>query len=138
MKRVGQQHAHHGMPVACKNDPVLEGSALPDNPVFKQLQLVQALRRSIGRLFDEVAVVVDAGPVSATKSEEKSARTRGRARVLTATHCLTSSTVGFTMEPDIASDCCKPQGEVCCFAERKGMSGVQQSGGSNGSRVMAA
>ena len=137
MKRVGQQHAHHGMLVTCINDPVLEGSALPDNPVFKQLQLVQALRRSSAAV-DEVAVVVDAGPVSETKSEEKSARTRGRARVLTATHCLTSSTVGFTMEPDIASDYCKPQSEVCCFAERKGMSGVQQSGGSNGSRVMAA
>ena len=79
MKRVGQQHAHHGVLVACENDPVLEGSALPDNPVFKQLQLVQALRRSIGRLFDEVAVVVDAVPVSATKSEKKSARTRARA-----------------------------------------------------------
>jgi len=63
MKRVGQQHAHHGVLVACKNDPVLEGSALPDNPVCKQLQLVQALRRSIGRLLDEVAVVVDAVPV---------------------------------------------------------------------------
>ena len=78
MKRVGQQHAHHGVLVACKNDPVLEGSALPDNPVFKQLQLVQALRRSSAAV-DEVAVVVDAGPVSETKSEEKSARTRARA-----------------------------------------------------------
>ena len=48
MKRVGKEKAEHGVVVASKDDPVLKGSALPNNPAAQQLQLVQPLRRSAG------------------------------------------------------------------------------------------